>query len=79
MMRTATTKESGPQKTYQIKSILVSYFPIMNFDIKNKVRLTAVTVSIHNTNGSEVRYLESESEYSFHICPNRSCMAGMLA
>ena len=40
---------------------------------------TAVTVSIHRTNDSEVRYLESEKEYSFHNCPNRSCLPGMLA
>lgn len=41
--------------------------------------LTAVTVSIHRTNDSEVRYLESEKEYSFHNCPNRSCLLGMFA
>ena len=40
---------------------------------------TAVTVSIHKTNGSEVRYLESENEYSFHNCPKKSCFPGMLA
>ena len=40
---------------------------------------TAVTVSIHKTNDSEVRYLESENEYSFHNCPNRSCLPGMFA
>ena len=40
---------------------------------------TAVTVSMHKTNGSEVKYLESEKEYSFHSCPNRSCLPGMFA
>ena len=40
---------------------------------------TAVTVSMHKTNGSEVRYLESEKEYSFHSWPNRSCLPGMFA
>ena len=40
---------------------------------------TAVTVSIHKTNDSEVKYLESENEYSFHNCPNRSCLPGMFA
>ena len=40
---------------------------------------TAVTVSMHRTNDSEVKYLESEKEYSFHSCPNRSCLPGMLA
>lgn len=36
-----------------------------------------MTVSIQTTNGSEVRYLESESAYSFHSCPNRSCAGAM--
>lgn len=40
---------------------------------------TAVTVSMHKTNDSEVKYLESENEYSFHNCPNRSCLPGMFA
>lgn len=40
---------------------------------------TAVTVSMHKTNASEVKYLESEKEYSFHNCPNRSCLPGMVA
>ncbi len=39
--------------------------------------LTAVTVSMHRTKGSEVRYRESESEYSFHSCPKRSCAPPM--
>jgi hypothetical protein len=36
-------------------------------------RQTAVTVSMQRTKGSEVKYLESESAYSFHNCPKRSC------
>jgi hypothetical protein len=36
-------------------------------------RQTAVTVSMQRTKGSEVKYLESESAYSFHSCPKRSC------
>lgn len=28
---------------------------------------------MQSTNGSEVRYLESEKAYSFQSCPNRSC------
>ncbi len=40
---------------------------------------TAVTVSMHSTNGSDVMYLESENEYSFHNWPNRSCLPGMVA
>lgn len=40
---------------------------------------TAVTVSMHKTKDSEVKYLESENEYSFHNCPNRSCLPGMFA
>lgn len=36
-------------------------------------RHTAVMVSMHSTNGSEVKYLESDSAYSFHSCPKRSC------
>ena len=40
---------------------------------------TAVIVSMHNTNGSEFMYLESENAYSFHSWPNRSCLPGMLA
>ena len=43
------------------------------------VEHTAVTVSMHKTKDSEVRYLESENEYSFHNCPNRSCLPGMFA
>lgn len=38
---------------------------------------TAVIVSIHRTKGSENRYLESESEYSFHSCPKKSCIPAM--
>jgi hypothetical protein len=38
----------------------------------NWEKLTAVTVSMQSTNGSEVRYRESEKAYSFHSCPNRS-------
>ena len=34
---------------------------------------------MHKTNDSEVKYLESENEYSFHSCPNRSCLPGMFA
>lgn len=34
--------------------------------------LTTVMVSIHRTIGSEVKYRESDSEYSFHNCPNKS-------
>lgn len=37
---------------------------------------TAVTVSIHTTNESAVRYLESDREYSFHIC---AMIVGRLA
>jgi hypothetical protein len=33
---------------------------------------TAVTVSMHSTKGSEVRYRESDNAYSFHSCPKRS-------
>ena len=40
---------------------------------------TAVTVSMRRTKDSEVKYLESENEYSFHNCPNRSCLPGILA
>ena len=40
---------------------------------------TAVIVSMHRTNGSEFIYLESENAYSFHSCPKRSCLPGMLA
>ncbi len=40
---------------------------------------TAVTVSMHKTKDSEVKYLESENEYSFHSCPNRSCLPGRFA
>lgn len=35
---------------------------------------TAVTVSMHSTNAFCVWYLESDNEYSFHNCPNKSCM-----
>lgn len=38
---------------------------------------TAVTVSMHKVNGSQVRYLESDFAYSFHSCPNRSCAPAM--
>ena len=41
--------------------------------------LTAVEVSMQSTNASEVMYLESEYAYSFHIWPNGSCIAGMVA
>lgn len=40
---------------------------------------TAVTVSMQRTNDSDVKYLESENEYSFHNCPKRSCLPGILA
>lgn len=35
--------------------------------------VTAVTVSMQRTKGSEVRYLLSERAYSFQSCPKRSC------
>ena len=38
---------------------------------------TAVAVSMHNTKGSEVRYLESERAYSFHNWPKNSCEDAM--
>lgn len=40
-------------------------------------RLTAVTVSMQSTKASCVRYRESLRLYSFHSCPNRSCMLPM--
>src|SRR5687767_7489703 len=40
---------------------------------KSQRRLTAVMVSMQSTNASWVKYRESDSEYSFHSCPKRSC------
>lgn len=44
-----------------------------------QLTLTAVEVSIQSTKASEVMYLESENAYSFHIWPNGSCIAGIVA
>lgn len=41
--------------------------------------LTAVTVSIHNTKGSEVRYRESDQAYSFQSWPKKSPLPAILA
>ena len=75
-MSSATANDMGPQQTWtQDRQFCVS-------NARGRMRdsePTAVTVSIHKTNGSEVRYLESENEYSFHNCPNRSCLPGMFA
>lgn len=40
---------------------------------------TAVTVSIHNTKGSEVRYRESDQAYSFQSWPKKSPLPAILA
>jgi hypothetical protein len=45
--------------------------------ISNVPAYTAVTVSMHSTNASEVRYLESDMAYSFHNSPKRSCLDAM--
>ena len=75
-MSNATANDMGPQQTWtQDRQLCVSNFKGIIRDREP----TAVTVSIHRTNGSEVRYLESENEYSFHNCPNRSCLPGMFA
>ena len=47
-------------------------------EIQCKEELTAVTVSMQSTKGSEVIYLESEYEYSFQSWPNRSCFSGIF-
>ncbi len=39
---------------------------------------TAVRLSMQSINGSEVTYLESDNEYSFHSCAKRLWDAGML-
>jgi hypothetical protein len=40
---------------------------------------TAVTASIHTRNASDLRYLESEREYSFHSSPKRSLLPAIVA
>ena len=50
--------------------------------LQNGVRVsqirTAVIVSMQRTNGSFVRYRESDIEYSFHNWPNRSVLDPIL-
>ena len=56
----AITKQSGPHANWgecQYGS---------KFECRVREELTAVMVSMQSTNGSEVRYLESEKAYSFH-------------
>ena len=75
-MSNATAKDMGPQQTY------IRHRQRFFFDPKERwlaEERTAVTVSMHKTNDSEVKYLESENEYSFHSCPNRSCLPGRFA
>ena len=45
----------------------------MKLSLNSPKERTAVTVSMHKTNGSAVRYLESAKAYSFQNCPKRSC------
>lgn len=66
-MSAIRAKERGPQHIY--KDSLVRSLLVEQLDYE----LTAVIDSMHSTNGSEVRYRESDSEYSFHICPKRFC------
>jgi hypothetical protein len=63
-MNAATMKQRGPHVNY-IRPVSTSL--CIGLEL-----LTAVTVSMHRTKGSEVRYRESERAYSFHSCPNRS-------
>lgn len=64
--------ERGPHKILQETGQPVKW------QLSSKaLQLTAVMVSMHNTKGSEVKYLESDKLYSFHSCPKRSCRLPM--
>ena len=65
-----TERERTPAHLSAIRSV--------GFRGPNLGGLTAVTVSIQRTNGSDVMYRESENAYSFHNCPKTSCLPGML-
>lgn len=68
-MKAATKKQTGPQVNYSTNKIKsANCLTDKETQLGNWVReiRTAVTVSMHNTKGSEVRYLESLNAYSFH-------------
>lgn len=73
-MKAATMKQRGPQVNCAFNCISMDELPEKK-DLgcrKWLGRRTAVTVSMQSTKGSEVKYRESESAYSFHSWPNRS-------
>lgn len=45
----------------------------MVYWVRDMIGLTTVMVSTETIKGSEVRYRESEREYSFHSCAKRVC------
>jgi hypothetical protein len=59
---------------YQLKNWLVT--ESLNMDVTEP---TTVIDSTHSIKGSDVKYRESESAYSFHNCPKRLCEAARLA
>lgn len=61
-------KARGPQANYAEAALVASE----GGNEGGRLR-TAVTPSIQNRNASEVRYRESEREYSFHSCEKRDC------
>ena len=68
VMKNATTKQIGPQVNYETQQISTA-----DYSNSKQEEQTAVTVSMHSTKGSLVRYLESEKAYSFHNWPKMSC------
>jgi hypothetical protein len=77
-MKDAVRKESGPQKICvehggQHGSMIAK--TCVARTVKGK--LTAVMLSMQSTNASRVKYRLSLKLYSFHSCPNRSCLPPM--
>ena len=69
-MKAATMKHRGPQVNCALQ--IFSMEDLGPGEGEETGKHTAVTVSMHSTKGSEVKYRESESAYSFHSCPKRS-------
>lgn len=68
-MDTAVAKHSGPHTVCVVVSLVSDGIYTLNLWIE--VRRTAVIVSTQIMKGSEVKYLESDSAYSFHSWAKR--------
>lgn len=65
--RVRGSNEVGNEEAHWAPGELLNHQSVQALQVsKGPGTQTAVTVSMQSTNGSEVKYLESESAYSFH-------------